>query len=649
MVIAEKEGKANEKTKITQEYVTLNEAFEKSGCNKKKIQKLTETEKIRYISCEGSLKIFGKRQKLYNVNDIIQYIAAHPQQSNLKSVWGEITYVKKEYFRPIFGYDHKYFISSNNRVADVTTGRILPQKSNDSGKATVELIKYGEKVDVDIEELILLANRCPSESKYSRVWDKIDYVENEKFYLVFGYNCKYFVTDIPRVINASNGEVLKQQVDKGGYHRVSLMKENKAKCMLIHRLVFYTQCDRLPYQFCHHINVSNPSNDRPENLIGVYFPEHTALHNLLGRKSNCFYDFKIKGLMERNKEETFRIPHPDKEDFLKRLKERNPSFALESVSTIEKDYDIVYYVPRNTYRTYMNLGYVPEKGQYGRFMENLELKDKGSQANINYFKEEYCLKKDLTEFLDDHLRNDTDESKVTMLPLQCGIGKSEYIPKAIVDALQNKEGLIVVTDETDRLNSYVSNVRDEKLAAYIGSNMDKIAVLAAENFADEIKTIWSKPIVLMTTQRYFSLVRDEIIGLTSGKQKRKKIIFDEKAYLLESIVITLKTLNDIDTALKEALDNNVDPEKKKFMIEHFTEINKLLQEKLAENEKLNIDKNSFNREASFDAGKRRLDDKFVEYAEEYRVLLRKKNPDIIKDIRAIRKSFSLVELLFLKK
>lgn len=639
MIKVRKEENTNERTFITEEYVALNEASEKSGCDKKKIQALAGKKKISCIPCGESFKFFGKKQKLYNVIDIIQYIAAHPQQSKLKSVWGEITYIKKEFFKPIFCYDHKYFLSSNNRVADVTIGEILPQKIDSNGNTTVELLKYGEKVDVSIEKLIFLANIRPSESKYSQVWGKIDYIDNEKFYPIFGYNCKYFVTNTPRVINASNGEVLRQQVDKGGYHRVSLMKDSKAKGMLVHRLVFYTQCDRLPYQYCHHINTSKPSDDRPENLLGVYEEEHKKLHNLISRKLDYFYNLEIVGLRERNKEETFRIPHPDKESLLKHLKEANPSIKFEPLSTLEERYDFVYYVPRNTYRTYMNLGYIPKTGQYGRFMEALEPKSNISEANINHFKENYCLKKDLNDFLDYHLRNDTDESKITMFPLQCGIGKSEYIPKKISDALKNGEGMIIVTDETKRLKSYVSNVRDKDLGAYISSNMDKIAVLTAENFADEIKTLSSKPIVLMTTQRYFNLTKTEIIGFTSGQQKRKKIIFDEKAYLLESRVITIKTLNDIDTALKEALDNNVDPEKKKFMIEHFTEINKLLQEKLAENEKLNIDKNSFNREASFDAGKRRLDDKFVEYAEEYRVLLRKKNPDIIKDIRAIRKLF----------
>lgn len=46
----------------------------------------------------------------------------------------------------------------------------------------------------------------------------------------------------------------------------------------------------------------------------------------------------------------------------------------------------------------------------------------------------------------------------------------------------------------------------------------------------------------MTTQRHFNLTRNGIIGLTSGQQKRKKLTFDEKAYLLESRVITVKML-----------------------------------------------------------------------------------------------------------
>lgn len=55
----------NEKMINTEEYVTLSEASEKSGCSKKKIQKLAENRKIQFVSCEENLNAFGKWQKLY--------------------------------------------------------------------------------------------------------------------------------------------------------------------------------------------------------------------------------------------------------------------------------------------------------------------------------------------------------------------------------------------------------------------------------------------------------------------------------------------------------------------------------------------------------------------------------------------------------
>ena len=247
---------------------------------------------------------------------------------------------------------------------------------------------------------------------------------------------------------------------------------------------------------------------------------------------------------------------------------------------------------------------------------------------------------ELKQFIDKHIKEDADTNKLSVLPLPCGVGKSEYIKYLLADAIQTNKGLIVVTDSVERLNDYVSNGQDDFLVEYIQRNLSRISILTADTMSKEVTALNYKPILLMTTQRYFNLDRDEIIKLTTGSIKRDRIIFDEKVYLLESRKLTVKSLNDITTALRESLDNTVVDDDKQWLIRQYDQLNTVLQQRLRENEELNNNTANFRREIFFDADglKISVDDvKFKDLISKYRTLLRRYNPDVLKDLQAIDK------------
>lgn len=248
---------------------------------------------------------------------------------------------------------------------------------------------------------------------------------------------------------------------------------------------------------------------------------------------------------------------------------------------------------------------------------------------------------ELKNFIDQYIKADTDTAKITVLPLPCGVGKSQYITYLLSDALIRNYGLIVVTDTIERLNKYVSACYDDDgdLINYIQRNSDKISILTAENFKTEIDKTKYKPIVLMSTQRYFNLAKEDIIKFTGGQQyKRNKIIFDEKINLLESRRLTVKSLNNIATALKEALDNTIDQADKATLINEYSQLNAQLQSALNDNERQNIDTQNFKREIYFDSKNVDIDiDKFYNLVDKYKQQLNRYNPDVLKDTYSIKK------------
>lgn len=167
----------------------------------------------------------------------------------------------------------------------------------------------------------------------------------------------------------------------------------------------------------------------------------------------------------------------------------------------------------------------------------------------------------------------------------CGVGKTTYLRYLISDAIREQFGLIIITDRLDNLNGITISEIDEEFNRFINDNLKKIAVLSSDNIKDEWNELYKKPIVLMSTQRYFNLDTDTIKELT---KTRNKIVFDEKPFILECRKIDIKALNDIDTALKQGLNDTICQSDKESLTDTFKNINSELQTILRRNEQQNV-------------------------------------------------------------
>lgn len=251
----------------------------------------------------------------------------------------------------------------------------------------------------------------------------------------------------------------------------------------------------------------------------------------------------------------------------------------------------------------------------------------------------------VSAFLDEHINKPvTDYNSIDVFPLMCGMGKSRYITQLISDRLTGRDnsGLIIVTDSVDRLNNYVAG---DMLTEYISRNRERLAILNSGNIREQLQTLHSKPIVLMTTQRYFALTVDAIQQLTSYDYgMRDKIIFDEKPYLFETRRVDIAALNRIDTAIKSALDDTTNQAAKAEMITEWESISGYLQSALQANERENTD---YKRERYFLANREITP--ALKYVEPFYDLVNKDsnirkinsyNPTVTKDLESVHRIFT---------
>ncbi|MBQ7866118.1 MAG: hypothetical protein IJ350_07075 [Clostridia bacterium] len=108
------------------------------------------------------------------------------------------------------------------------------------------------------------------------------------------------------------------------------------------------------------------------------------------------------------------------------------------------------------------------------------------------------------------------------------------------------------------MDEYVSPVpeRDPELYDYLQAQNDRIAIL---KMGANLPALFSKakrsPVVILTTQRYFSMDKEDIKDiLTWGQGKhRSLILFDESPIMTDRISITRQLLNEIATMLSERI------------------------------------------------------------------------------------------------
>ena len=194
---------------------------------------------------------------------------------------------------------------------------------------------------------------------------------------------------------------------------------------------------------------------------------------------------------------------------------------------------------------------------------------------------------DTKEYLN-HTIEQADEKRVTVAALMCGMGKSTYISGRIAQTLSSRtpEGMLIVTDEVQRMHSYLEP-HDAEVRAVIQRNKGKVVVMSQQNADEAQRRSWNAPVFIITTQRYFRLTRKEIRQLLkwSGGQ-RELILFDEKLYLIAHKTLTTKTFTDVEAALQMGIDDTVEPEEKAWAISEWKRLAMRVQTAMDEYEQL---------------------------------------------------------------
>lgn len=215
------------------------------------------------------------------------------------------------------------------------------------------------------------------------------------------------------------------------------------------------------------------------------------------------------------------------------------------------------------------------------------------------------------------ITHNRDTNKVTCFSPRCGIGKSTFIHTFMHCCIGNyfyggrhePQGLVVITDSIKRLEE-LSNTNKDRIEAekywgeifkdwgienhYREFENSVIVLKSDEPFKEQLIKQHYRPIVLLSTQRYFMLtdnVREQLFSFTYGGKpmKRDIVIFDECPQFSETITINSVNLTKIESALYEGLSDEV--KDKEFVIREFKAFKDRLLDQMDEKEKLLKDSN----------------------------------------------------------
>lgn len=159
----------------------------------------------------------------------------------------------------------------------------------------------------------------------------------------------------------------------------------------------------------------------------------------------------------------------------------------------------------------------------------------------------------------------------TALPLMCGYGKSSAIRMLIKRAIEaltsvpdengdgtvsyTGDGMVIVTDSIDRISDYLHDEQDTDLDVFLQMHSDRfITMMTSAEIQQAYKVQYYKPILIMTTQRYFMMSPSEINQLLTWQGgPRPIIIIDEKPILNEVIEVGHADINDVSSALLDGI------------------------------------------------------------------------------------------------
>lgn len=159
--------------------------------------------------------------------------------------------------------------------------------------------------------------------------------------------------------------------------------------------------------------------------------------------------------------------------------------------------------------------------------------------------------------------------------LQCGMGKSSAISYVIRDVIEygDGSGILIATDSIERLKGYMAPRFDPELAAFLKAHESSITLIESANKVEALQRMRSTPVLLMTTQRYFSMSVAEINDILHGSGiQRDAVIIDEKPIIKTVETVSRTDVNKVASALSDGLRSYENHEEKRWMIAFWEEI-----------------------------------------------------------------------------
>lgn len=192
-----------------------------------------------------------------------------------------------------------------------------------------------------------------------------------------------------------------------------------------------------------------------------------------------------------------------------------------------------------------------------------------------------------------HAAQDKEHAdRVSVLSIPCGSGKSTALTRLIGEVLgrNDGEGLIIVTDSVERMKEYWkpdtrNPAFDDVLLSFIKRHEEQVAVMNRDNYDSMRRQQWHKPVVVLTTQRYFSWTQERVKEMLRWEGgTRPLIIFDEAPYLSMERDVTAATINKVAAALRMSIEATDDAsrEEKEWAIAFWEDIRAKLLSKMDE-------------------------------------------------------------------
>ena len=183
---------------------------------------------------------------------------------------------------------------------------------------------------------------------------------------------------------------------------------------------------------------------------------------------------------------------------------------------------------------------------------------------------------------------DTEHAgRVYVLPMPCGTGKSTAISMMMRQGIEawesgeSQDGLLVMADNNDQVQRYMEPW-DEELKGWLHAHRDQIVIMNKDNRDEVMPQIPYKPVLRITTQRYFLPSWDAIVDkylLLHNGGRRTLAIIDEMPPVHSTVQLGIKELNDIDTAFKTCPG---DDEEKAWCISQWQAFREMLEADMAD-------------------------------------------------------------------